>query len=478
MRLGSWRACPLAIGTVAMVAGFMMMVTAGEARAQKEPEESKDSKEPKEFRFEFSLFGGGHFFAKEHGLGRYETSPADFSPAHGPAFGGRLTLNFNRWVSLEGEALAIPTHMVNDLTKMWIFGYRGSLLIHFIGSGPFRPFIAVGYGGMSLVANNNSVVPTGNESDGFVHAGLGFKIAFGQYVGLRLEGRVVTPPSFAADVIPVGEELGYGGPDFEALGGLYVNFGEIERSTIVKREVVMMPPPASPDPDGDGILGKADKCPTQPEDKDGYEDEDGCPELDNDGDEITDALDKCPLKPETKNGIDDDDGCPEVDSDGDGILGSRDRCPDEPETKNKYQDEDGCPDEIPQAVKRFTGVIEGINFKTGQANILPGSYAILDRAVSVLKEYADVRLEISGHTDSRGKADYNRDLSQRRADAVKMYFIANGVDANRLTSIGYGLDRPIGDNKSEAGRAKNRRTEFRLITAEEAGGAAAPAPKP
>src|SRR5204863_998115 len=111
----------------------------------------------------------------------------------------------------------------------------------------------------------------------------------------------------------------------------------------------------------------------------------------------------------------------------------------------------------------FTGVIEGINFKTGQANILPGSYQILGRTVAVLKEYPDVRLEISGHTDSRGKADYNRDLSQRRADAVKMYFIANGVDAGRLTSIGYGMDRPVGDNKSETGRAANRRTEFRLI---------------
>ena len=229
----------------------------------------------------------------------------------------------------------------------------------------------------------------------------------------------------------------------------------------------MMPPAPNPDPDGDGIAGAADKCPNVAEDKDGFEDDDGCPDPDNDKDGIPDAQDKCPNQPETVNGIDDEDGCPEVDTDGDGILGSRDKCPDEPETVNGYKDEDGCPDEVPNAIKKFTGVIEGINFKTAQATILPGSYAILDRAVAVLKEYSDIRLEIAGHTDSVGKADYNRDLSQRRADSVKMYFIANGIDASRLTTIGYGLDRPIADNKTEAGRAKNRRTEFRLLMGDE-----------
>jgi OOP family OmpA-OmpF porin len=84
--------------------------------------------------------------------------------------------------------------------------------------------------------------------------------------------------------------------------------------------------------------------------------------------------------------------------------------------------------------------------------------------VAVLKEYPDVRLEISGHTDSRGKSDSNRDLSQRRADAVKNYFLANGIAPDRLTSIGFGSDRPIADNFTDSGRSRNRRTEFRLLT--------------
>jgi len=99
------------------------------------------------------------------------------------------------------------------------------------------------------------------------------------------------------------------------------------------------------DRDGDGIDDGADECPTEPEDKDGFQDSDGCPDLDNDGDTIPDTADKCPMKPEDPDGFQDKDGCPEYDNDGDGIADDQDRCPDKPETKNGYKDDDGCPDE-------------------------------------------------------------------------------------------------------------------------------------
>ncbi|MEO5770260.1 MAG: OmpA family protein [Polyangia bacterium] len=457
--------------------GLLILPTSAMAAPPAATRDVTNSDEPKEFRFEFGLTAGAHFFNKKSGLGRTTGDSEDLSPASNVALGGRLGLNFNRWVSVEGEALAIPTHNNGHdplRTTIWAFAYRLNLNIHLVPTGPFRPFITLGYGAISTVVNDTSIVRA--DIDGMLHAGVGFKIALGEHAGIRLEGRVLAPPAILGDSIPVGNETGYDGPDFEALGGLYLNFGEVERSrqTIVEREVVNVLPPAPADPDGDGIVGANDKCPNVAEDKDGFEDEDGCPEADNDKDGIPDAQDKCPNKPENINGIDDDDGCPEEDTDGDGIWGSRDKCPDEPETRNGFKDEDGCPDEVPAAVKKFTGVIEGINFKTAQATILPGSYAILDRAVAVLKEYQDIRMEIAGHTDSRGKADYNRDLSQRRADAVKMYFIANGVDANRLTSVGYGLDRPIADNGTESGRSKNRRTEFRLLMGDEGKPTAAP----
>jgi outer membrane protein OmpA-like peptidoglycan-associated protein len=102
--------------------------------------------------------------------------------------------------------------------------------------------------------------------------------------------------------------------------------------------------PLSVDRDGDGILDRDDRCPDQPEDRDGFRDEDGCPDPDNDGDGIPDKADACPNEPESFDGFEDDDGCPEPDRDGDGIKDAVDKCPDQPEDKNGYQDDDGCPD--------------------------------------------------------------------------------------------------------------------------------------
>ena len=112
------------------------------------------------------------------------------------------------------------------------------------------------------------------------------------------------------------------------------------------------------DSDGDGILDNVDRCVREPEDRDDFQDDDGCPDLDNDGDGIPDAKDKCPNDPELRNGVEDDDGCPETDSDGDGIFDARDQCPKQPEDPDNYQDDDGCPDPdndrdgIPDAPKK------------------------------------------------------------------------------------------------------------------------------
>ncbi len=219
-----------------------------------------------------------------------------------------------------------------------------------------------------------------------------------------------------------------------------------------------------PDNDFDGIPDKDDKCPMDPEDKDGFEDEDGCPDLDNDGDGIPDKDDKCPNEAEDKDGFEDEDGCPDPDNDKDGIADTKDKCPNEPETVNGYQDEDGCPDEVPAPVKKFMGPVQGINFATNQAKVLPSSFPVLDKAVKVMTDFPEVRFEISGHTDDRGTAEYNKDLSQWRAQAVKDYLVGKGIAAERMTALGFGRERPIADNKTTKGRSENRRTEFKLIS--------------
>ena len=107
--------------------------------------------------------------------------------------------------------------------------------------------------------------------------------------------------------------------------------------------------PSIGDRDGDGYKDDVDQCPDEPEDFDGFEDEDGCPDPDNDQDGILDVDDRCPNIPEDRDGDQDEDGCPEGkkegDRDGDGILDSRDKCPDDPEDKDKFEDEDGCPED-------------------------------------------------------------------------------------------------------------------------------------
>jgi outer membrane protein OmpA-like peptidoglycan-associated protein len=207
------------------------------------------------------------------------------------------------------------------------------------------------------------------------------------------------------------------------------------------------------DKDGDGFKDDVDKCIDEP----GVA-PDGCPIPDTDGDGFKDDVDKCIDEPGVAP-----DGCPIRDTDGDGIMDPDDQCVKEPETKNNYLDTDGCPDEVPKEVEKFTGVIQGIFFDTNKAAIKPASRTTLDGAVEVLKKFDSVRVEISGHTDSSGKYDHNVDLSGRRAEAVKKYLTDAGIDAGRIETRGAGPDEPIADNKTKAGKAKNRRIEFKLL---------------
>lgn len=216
------------------------------------------------------------------------------------------------------------------------------------------------------------------------------------------------------------------------------------------------------DNDGDGVPDVEDRCPNEPEDFDGFEDSDGCPDIlqDSDNDGVPDDMDKCPLKAEDVDGFQDEDGCPDLDNDLDGIMDTDDQCPNEPETFNGYKDEDGCPDERP-IEEKF--ILRGINFETGSAALTPDSYAVLDQVVRSLMAYPEVRVEIKGYTDSVGDWDYNLDLSQRRADAVKNYLVNSGIATDRVVSKGYGEADPVASNKTAGGRAENRRIEFHRL---------------
>ncbi len=247
----------------------------------------------------------------------------------------------------------------------------------------------------------------------------------------------------------------------------------------------------SGDRDGDGIPDDQDQCPDQPEDFDGFQDDDGCPDPDNDGDGIPDHLDECPDQPEDFDGFQDDDGCPDPDNDGDGIPDHLDECPDQPEDFDGFQDQDGCPDldndgdGVPDEDDRCPGtpagvevdadgcpvaaeiredlVLEGVNFKLGSAELTPESADQLDEVAESLRAWPEVRVEVAGYTDSSGPDELNRRLSQERADSVRNYLVARGIDPDRVVANGYGEQDPVASNETSEGRAQNRRVELRRL---------------
>jgi outer membrane protein OmpA-like peptidoglycan-associated protein len=246
------------------------------------------------------------------------------------------------------------------------------------------------------------------------------------------------------------------------------------------------------DNDKDGVLDARDQCAEQAEDLDGIEDEDGCPDGDNDGDGIPDEQDQCTNAAEDADGFSDEDGCPDPDNDKDGQLDARDQCPLEPEDVDGFADEDGCPDldndkdEVadiddscptapgpreskgcPSAVridKAQIRILQRIEFQVKRAEINPSSLGVLDQVRAALEANPQLkRVRIEGHTDNRGPALANQTLSQRRAEAVVVYLVHQGIDASRLEAKGWGDERPLVKNDSEENMQINRRVEFHIV---------------
>ncbi|HMJ15586.1 MAG TPA: OmpA family protein, partial [Polyangiaceae bacterium] len=171
--------------------------------------------------------------------------------------------------------------------------------------------------------------------------------------------------------------------------------------------------------------------------------------------------------PEDYDEVEDEDGCPEGDDDGDGVLDYLDRCPDEPETINGFEDDDGCADEGPAKIIVEEGkitILETVRFELNSSNIDPSSYGIMNQIALTLRKHREIeRIEIGGHTDSTGPRDFNIRLSHARARSVRSYLLARGIPPGRLSARGYGPDRPLEDNESEEGRARNRRVEFVVV---------------
>jgi outer membrane protein OmpA-like peptidoglycan-associated protein len=223
-------------------------------------------------------------------------------------------------------------------------------------------------------------------------------------------------------------------------------------------------PPPPDDKDSDGIFDRQDACPTEPGPANRDPKKHGCPlPPDRDKDTFLDPVDACPDQPGLANEDPKKHGCPPPpDTDGDSFLDPVDACPDKPGLANEDPKKHGCPRAIVE--KGQIRILEQVKFKTGKADILPESEPILEAVVKVLNENPQIlKLRVEGHTDNVGNKTLNKLLSNSRAASVMKWLTTHGVDKKRLTSQGWGQEKPIAANDTEEGRKENRRVEFHIV---------------
>ncbi|MFH1016886.1 MAG: OmpA family protein [Pseudomonadota bacterium] len=403
-------------------------------------------------------------------------------PKDNALFGARFGYFIDDNVSFEPSYQRLYTSTALG-PGMQIRSLRFNFLYNFLPDYILDPFVSVGLGW-----ENTRVYNTLSSQDLGVILGAGTRVFLTDRIAFRVEGHYV--------YTEVGKTISQREHNIEAIGGLSFFFGG--------------KPPK--DGDGDDVTDKSDKCPNTP--RGAVVDKDGCP-IDGDGDGVADGIDQCPNTPKgtlvdekgcpidsdkdtvpdyldkclnTPEGVKvDADGCP-IDSDKDGVADYLDKCPDtSPGTKvddtgcpvSLDSDNDGVPDSLDKCpntpagtkvdamgcpiVTKARGVLKGVTFKFGSAQLTKESGPVLKEAAKVLNEFPQVRVEVQGHTDNVGPEEANVRLSQARAQSVADSLVGQSVDKARLDVKGYGSSKPLTENKTKAGRAKNRRVELNWL---------------
>ena len=441
------------------------------------------------------ISGGGHFVLTDWDFSEIDAEGRHVSPESGLLGKLRLGFQLSERIALEAAVGHFAFKAATETNPGMI--YEGDLLIFLANEDPWSGFLTLGAGLYhNLAADPDDGDP---EADFQAHIGLGTKIRLADWLWLRGEGRYYVTDSLDPDLpiasnveASLGFDFMLAGPDegpkdndgdgiLDDVDRCPTVFGhdtaqgcpDRDRDGIVDSED-KCPDAAGPiehsgcpDRDGDGIIDIEDKCPDEP----GKPELEGCPEpapSDRDGDGIADTIDLCPDVPEDMDGIEDANGCPEDDADADGILDAVDKCPLAKETVNGHEDTDGCPDEVPAPTvivtcERFE-LNEAIYFDLGKFTIQARSFPLLDKVADALAENGFVKkIRIEGHTDSQGSDASNLRLSRNRAKAVLDYLAKKGVSRARLLSQGYGEERPVASNEDDTGRAQNRRVDFIIV---------------
>lgn len=424
------------------------------------------------------FFLGGFLASDEHEFFNYKTSvqkELDPVSADVGVRVGYLPLPFVG-AEVEGNLVAAG---VDGGGRASLFGLRA----HLIGQLPMlvTPFAVAGLGVLSVSTDDEEL---GKDTDVYSYLGAGAKYRIKDEWVLRGDLRLLAAPK-------AGTADG-ATSHFEFLLGLSYDIGATSSQVQEEEELVVVVQPQEPvDADSDGLVGAADQCPSEAENFNNFEDEDGCPDEipDSDRDGLSDRVDECPGKAEDKDGFEDDDGCPDLDNDGDGITDLTDLCPAKtgpPENRGcPDEDRDGdtvvdrldnCPDEKGTVNNRGCAakqlvvitstqleILDRVFFRSGKDVIQKRSFALLDNIAAVLNSHPEIKtVQIAGHTDDKGKAAKNLVLSQKRAEAVARYLVGKGVHFNRIKPKGFGEDAPAVEGSSRKAREANRRVEFKI----------------
>ena len=391
--------------------------------------------------------------------------------------GGRAAFLLRPWLGIEGTYGFTSTETDADPAFDTDVQHLGlDLVLNLLPNGRINPYLAGGWSQLDYSSDGNTVVGDEHVFQGWEGAA-GLKILLSGHSARRIDLRL--------EVRDVYTDLTRDFPNDDdwthnllATAGVQFTFGR-----------------QAGDDDGDGVRNRLDRCPETPAgapvdlsgcalDSDGdgvidlYDacadtpagapiDERGCP-LDSDGDGVFDYADACGETPE--GAVVDERGCP-LDSDGDGVFDGFDQCADTP--GHLKVDEQGCPIEISEVETELldTGMIRTsqVRFASGTAELSAESNAVLDEIAETLVHWPDLRVEIGGHTDSSGSEAFNQRLSEERAAAVFDYVKKQQPDirVGQYSVKGYGESQPVADNATVAGRAENRRVEFKVLNAEE-----------
>lgn len=409
--------------------------------------------------FEFSPYAGALLVDEKLG----------YTERMAPLVGARFGVALTEQVFFEAQGawarFEMPSVSARDQRDLGLVS--GGFSIDLTKHQNVRPFLTFGGG----YAEDMATDAAGAVADPYGEVGGGFKIVGKSGLGIRIEARQIM----------MSHDDGTGGGN------------ELLQNTAIGARLVLPFARSHGDGDADGVRDNLDLCAATPTgamvdetgcptdaDADGVwdgldqcvdtpggatVDTSGCP-TDSDSDGVFDGLDVCTSTP--SGAVVDNRGCP-TDSDGDGIFDGLDNCPDTPE--GVQVDDNGCKISQIEYEMLDTGRLRlhGVVFATGSAELDPSSFTVLDEAGEVLSRWPQLRIEIAGHTDSRGKAATNKSLSERRAQSVSDYLLWRfpQISSAQLRVRGYGEELPIAPNTTAEGRQKNRRVELTVINREE-----------